>query len=168
MIAVILFVLLIMSIMCFEIFGDIILAKTKLKNAKRFTAEIIYFTEIERMGSRYGPTPYTVVQYSDNGVEKKAVFNSYREDKLGGRIEIVANDRMAVRNEILYPTASEVILLILRAIPFLLVWYFLYQRDDALMVLGTGFLLFMFTFYCIVHFCKYESVYEELKKELHW
>lgn len=168
MIAVILFVLLIISILCFSIFGDMILAKTKLKNEKRFTAEIIYFTEIKRIGSKSGPTPYTVVQYWDNGVEKKAVFNRYRKDKPGGKIEIVANDKIAVRNEILYPSVSDVILLVLRSIPVMLVWYFLYQWDDVPIMICTGFLLFMFIFIFIVEFCNCESFYAELKDELHW
>ncbi|MBQ9984388.1 MAG: hypothetical protein IJP29_07340 [Lachnospiraceae bacterium] len=166
MIVSILYVLMALSQILFWVCGDLLIAKTKLKYAKRFVAEIAYFAEIEV--SRSSPAVLTVVKYLDNGKEKKAVFYKDKRDKVGKKIEIVASDKLAVRNGIFYPVELKIIRVILVSVIMIWLGPYLYEYFDIVIVVIMGLTMLLLTVMSVCDICFREMFDDELKSALHW
>lgn len=151
-----------------QVFGDLILIKTKLKHYKKYPAEIIYFTDEVRMNNKGGYTVLAVVKYFDSKKERKALVFKDKRDKYGDRIEIVTNGDLTARNSIVFPNKLGIASLIKDLVVMIVFGFFLYTIADLYAVVATALLLLVYVLYLAIYPLTREATDKYVKKVIGW
>ena len=168
MIITVLIILILIIVIITDVFGDLILIKTKLRRCNKYSAEIIYFTDKVKMNHKGGYDDFTVVKYYDAKEERKTFIYKDKRDKYGDRIEIVTNGELTARNGIVIPEGLGVLSIVKTLVFSLIGGPILYNIGDLYAVFGIGTVFLFFLLYLLIYPLAREACDEDIKRSLGW
>lgn len=151
----------IMTILSFV--QDQIYAKIRLRGYKPILAEVIYFDEVQFIK---GSSKVTIVSYKSNGLQRDAVILQAKNDKIGDKIEIVTDGKIAVRKKIALKEDQHFGMSIFALVVIL---FFLksFNSDEELIAIYFV-LIIELLFTTILNPLVYEVFDSEIKEKLGW
>lgn len=150
----------IMTILSFV--QDWIYAKIRLRGYNPILAEVIYFDEVQFIN---GSSKVTIVSYKSNGLQRDAVILKANKDKIGDKIEIITNGKIAVRKKIALKEDQHFGVSIFALVVIL---FFLksFGPDEGLLIAGYFVLIIGLLFTTILNPLVYEAFDSEIKEKL--
>lgn len=142
---------------------DWIYAKIRLRGYNPILAEVIYFDEVQFVK---GSSKVTIVSYKSNGLQRDAVILKAKKDKIGDKIEIVTDGKIAVRKKIALKEDQHFGVGIFALVVML---FFLksFGPDEELLI-AAYFVLIIGLLFTVLHPLVYEAFDSEIKEKLGW
>lgn len=142
---------------------DWIYAKIRLRGYNPILAEVVYFDEVQFIK---GSSKVTIVSYKSNGLQRDAVFLKANKDKIGDKIEIITNGKIAVRKKIALKEDQHFGVSIFALVVML---FFLksFNSDEGLIAIYFV-LIIGLLFTTILNPLVYEAFDSEVKEKLGW
>ena len=160
-------IILLVAIYCISLImsfvEDWIYAKIRLRDYNPIIAEVIYFDEVSFIK---GSSKVTIVSYKNNGLQRDAVILKAKKDKIGDKIEIITDGKIAVRKNVVLKEDQDIgmgtIIFII-----MLILSKCFGSDEGTMT-ALYFLLTIVLFLAVLHPLVYEAFDSEIKKKLGW
>lgn len=158
---------LIMSVYCFgtilSFAEDWVFIKRRLRDYEPIVAEVIYFDEVSVIK---GISNVTIVSYKSNGLQKDAVILKAKKDKIGDKIEIVTDGKIAVRKKIALKEDQHFGVSIFAL--GIILFFLKYSGSDEGGMTAVYFMFIMEVIFAIFYPVIYEAFDSEVKEKLGW
>lgn len=156
------FIIMLLIGIIISLLGDIIVIKKRLKKYPTVIADIIYFEEVQLFR---GGSCIAVVKYMKDNVEKSAIIHKAKKDKIGDKVEIVTDGKLAARNSIVLKQDLSIGGIIGSVIVMVLFGQYI---DNLYASLAFNCMVVIEFFLMITYPYVYEAHYCEMKDRLGW